>query len=561
VLRDVELELPAGLAQVTPRSLDPVRAGSETFVLARLTQPEVRGQVRLKGKVAGETFEQTYPLTVVPSSSAGNAFVPRLFAAKKIAELDRDPSLGAKLLGVELSKRYAVASRHTSLLVLESEAMFKAFGLDRTRLATRFSGEEGATSASADMDGEAARDALEALGADNEQAGFGVGDLSLGSSGHGGAEGKKRASAAGDLDVAAPRPASTSGPMPAPAAPAKAQRAANEIDPGWMPPPPMRRPPPRRMIPMRKVWDRKASFDSANLLAGPAQTRLPALQLELASRPDSRDLTAEALSLFSSSSRLAEAEELATKWSGRDALDPDALLARADLAARRGDRARSLRILSGFADVRPGDASIHQRLFDLYTASGDATLACRHAVTATELAPTAETLARATSCASSQGLGDLAAQLRAGAAAPVREAAERLLAKGLPTSTVNGDVQLSATWQGGQDLDFALIDAKGQRLSWSSGPRKFVPKARDAVSTSTETLGFAGLTSGSYALEVTRAARAAGSTAASPQSGEVVLRLPGGETRRVPFTLTSERAELGSLRVYFTSRLVPMEGW
>src|SRR5262249_12631073 len=72
-LRDPEIELPSGLSQVTPARLDPIRAGGETFVVARMTGSEVAGTVKLRGRVAGEKFEQTYPLKVVSTTSAGNA--------------------------------------------------------------------------------------------------------------------------------------------------------------------------------------------------------------------------------------------------------------------------------------------------------------------------------------------------------------------------------------------------------------------------------------------------------------------------------------------------------
>jgi hypothetical protein len=78
---------------------------------------------------------------VAHDAAPGNAFVPRLFAAAKIAELERTGGALAKPMIVELSKRFAVASQFTSLLVLESEAMFKAFGLDRGSVAPTFTGE------------------------------------------------------------------------------------------------------------------------------------------------------------------------------------------------------------------------------------------------------------------------------------------------------------------------------------------------------------------------------------------------------------------------------------
>lgn len=143
VLSDVTVELPAGLAELTPSRIDPVPAGGETFVFARMTSGvRASGDVVVRGRVGNESFEQRYPLDVSASTTAGNAFVPRMFAAAKIGDLERTGSSDDKPRIVALSKRFGVASRHTSLIVLESEAMFKAFGLDKNGIASRFTGED-----------------------------------------------------------------------------------------------------------------------------------------------------------------------------------------------------------------------------------------------------------------------------------------------------------------------------------------------------------------------------------------------------------------------------------
>ncbi|HXU03983.1 MAG TPA: VIT domain-containing protein, partial [Polyangia bacterium] len=80
-LRDVTLTLPEELHEVAPRKLDTIAAGSEAFVVARLAGAEAAGTIVLRGKLGTRDFEQRYPIKIVPSSGAGNAFVPRLFAA------------------------------------------------------------------------------------------------------------------------------------------------------------------------------------------------------------------------------------------------------------------------------------------------------------------------------------------------------------------------------------------------------------------------------------------------------------------------------------------------
>ena len=76
VLSDVTVELPAGLAELTPSRIDPVPAGGESFVFARMTSGvRASGDVVVRGRVGNESFEQRYPLDVSASTIAGNACV------------------------------------------------------------------------------------------------------------------------------------------------------------------------------------------------------------------------------------------------------------------------------------------------------------------------------------------------------------------------------------------------------------------------------------------------------------------------------------------------------
>jgi hypothetical protein len=148
-LSDVRLELPAGISQVSPARLDPIVAGNELIVSGRLDSSELKGDAVLRGNIDGRPFEQRYHLDLAASDSNGNAFVPRLFAAARIGDLERDGSDSAKREAVLLSTQLGVASRYTSLLVLESEAMYKAFGLDNARKAPEYTADLDADGASA----------------------------------------------------------------------------------------------------------------------------------------------------------------------------------------------------------------------------------------------------------------------------------------------------------------------------------------------------------------------------------------------------------------------------
>ncbi|WP_438016365.1 FecR domain-containing protein [Sorangium sp. So ce315] len=588
VLRDPEIELPPGLTQVTPARLDPIRAGGEAFVVARMSSgADVAGEIRLRGRVSGERFEQTYPVAIAAAAGAGNAFVPRLYAAAKIAELEETGGDAQKPAIIELSRRFSVASRFTSLLVLESEAMFKAFGLERGGLASAFTGEEQAERVSASAAGEPddaaegahAFDDIEAEAPDAMAKSKGerlksAGDLGLSGSGFGGG---------GRSSIDALPPARPPAPAPKAARPSgppsldREQRAAVAEEPASVDaprpaatsaPPPTWQPPPRRMIPMRRVFDRRVSFDATNTLAPEGAAKTAGAEAELAASPDSRDRTMRLHALYATTGRLGEAQELTARWSGRDALDPDALIARADLAARQGDRDRAARILGGLADVRPGDRAIQARLAELWDAAGRPAFACQHRVALADLAPAdAQLVAAAIRCAGEGGMGELASQLRLDVTSAIRAEVDRRLARpdaGQPAG-LQGDVQLSAEWSGGADLDLALIDAQGRRLSWMGSTLGSVGvRSRDATSTRAESLALRNLPRGSYLVEISRASSGDGASLSPPSGapdvvrGELTLRL-AGETRKVPFTLEGARRELGTVRVFFTSRLVPVD--
>ncbi|MEO5726448.1 MAG: hypothetical protein ABI134_05355, partial [Byssovorax sp.] len=522
VLRDVEVELPAGLSQVSPARLDPIRAGGETILVARMSNRNLEGTIKIRGRVAGERFEQSYPLKLTASTSSGNAFVPRMFAAAKIADLERAGDESQKATVIELSKRFAVASRFTSLLVLESEAMFKAFGLDRNASGPAFTGEIGADSSTSDAVGEAEEElaAVQAgakakgdFGGERSEAkksesrdafddegtgqGFGSGHGRLGGTRAGGGLSAPQASPAPAPTMPPADPFTDSPAQQAPRSPAKV--AAGPLNPwGSSSPPPPPRDRGRRLVPMRKVFDRKVSFDAGNTFIAQNAGKLLAAESAIAASPDSRDRTVDLFALYSTAGRLGEAQELTAKWSSRDALDPDALMARADLAARQGDRDRAVRILGGLADVRPNDRAVQTRLADLQEAAGNLALGCEHRLALADIAMSdARLVADAVRCSRSQGMLDLASRLELDTTEKVREAVTRLLIAATPAQKpLSGDVQVSAEWSGGADLDVALIDAQGKRTSWLGSAGKATTAARDVTSQRNETLAVSALPQG-----------------------------------------------------------------
>jgi hypothetical protein len=160
-------------------------------------------------------------------------------------------------------------------------------------------------------------------------------------------------------------------------------------------------------------------------------------------------------------------------------------------------------------------------------------------------------------------MAELADAIRRDADDKTRDALDKQIAAQIavkPGAAVRGDVQLSADWNDAADVDIALIDAQGKRMSWLGGTNsKVTVSALDATSTHSESLGFLGLGSGSYVVEVTRAG-GADRSANDVVRGNLTIRMPGGGTRKIPFALNGARAEVGTIRVFFESRLVPIDG-
>ncbi len=609
-LSDVRVDLPPGLTGVTPTAMDSIPAGGEAFVYARMTGSAAHGNVVLRGRVHGQPFEASYPADIAASTSAGNAFVPRLFAAAKIADLERQGRVEDKEAIIALSQRFAVASRYTSLLVLESDAMFKAFGLDRNAIDAGFSGETGATSTTSDStdtritDGDAPGKDAEAQKeeraggeknkGDADLDGFGNGLGSLGTHAAGPvpaadkpmdakvpAEARPQsapaASATPDAAAPSPPPPPTTATVPPLQPRGSAGAGADDISdllrkgdnakrkviavdegPGWTPPAHHGPVGGRAMIPMRKAWDRKATFIAGNLMATQLASSISDLESAAKASPDSRDKTVALYQALMATGRIGEASELASKWSERDALDVDALVARADVAAMNGDREKSLRILSGLADIRPGDKAIQQRLVATFGEMNAPTLACQHRISLADIDPTdATAVASAALCSQNLRIWTVSSAQHDEVDPSQRDRVQSLMKTvKLDAPTVVGDVRLEAKWNTRADLDVALVDRNGHRLSVLGSSLKNVSMTcSNAAGATDETCGVNGLTSGNFVIEIARA-----TPGTTPISGSVLLTLPGGGTQSVPFTLLGNRVEVGTMNVFFTSRLVPVDG-
>jgi len=569
-LRDVEVVLPEGLQAAAPEHLDTILAGAEASLGARMNSDTVEGSLILRGKVGDTPFEQRYPVRVSATDNAGNAFVPRIYAAARIGDLEQNGSAEAKKEALSLSTRFAVASRYTSLLVLESEAMFQAFGLKPNAEAPEFTGED-----LAEQNEAKAELALPGEGEANAPA-EAAGDSS--------SEKKRATDASGNPAVTstpfgalgASEAAPAMAPKAAPArAPAPASRAAGasplRLDEGdrFAEPPPMvaqnpqRRamplspptPPRRRLIPMRRVWDRKGEIVTTRFVPlGASISAVADAERALSAAPDRRSNVKKAYSLYAASADLGRATSLVERWAGKEPLDPDVLTARADLAARRGDRELAVRILGSVVDVRPDDVASQKRLARLYRWSGRPDLGCRHAMAIAELRSSdAKLLADALRCARGGTASRWASEALGLADEKTAHAAEALADSPGPDDTrLVGDLRVEATWSENADLDLALLHPEGHRVSWLGAPTRELISARDVLARDREGLALNGAKPGEYVVEIVRSAGSA-----DPVHGDITV-FAAGETRRIPFTLEGDRMTIAIASIKLVPRLVPL---
>lgn len=575
-LTDVRLELPPGLTEVAPERLENLAAGDEAVIVARMTRPRVSGTVVLRGVVGTEPFEARYPLDVEAASGPANGFVPRLYAATRIVDLERKGDADSKQRAIELSSRFDVASRYTSLLVLESPAMFRAFGLDNQRSFPEWTGEEETQEASAEAESEPA----------NESSASAKVAVSGGSgpSSSGARQARSSSRARESASAPAPKPIrsrcgcargdlkcemrcaanESSSPRPSYSPPANAAEAAPST-PQFAQPPPMDiaadveptrppSPPPRgrrSWIPMRRTWVRSGEFDSSRTTPRVAGVKeISAAERHFAEAPESREALRKLYVLYALSGDLARAGDLAERWSTKDPLDPGALTARADLAARKGDRETAIRILGSVVDVRPSDVGAQERLARLYRWSAKPALGCRFLVALAEFRPDdARVLTEAVRCSQDtqdRVIGELLLQ---SAKDDVRARVEKLLASGHKDEMLSGDFRIEARWDGDVDVDLSLLHPDGHRVSWLGAPTRSVITATDVLSLEREGLALRGATPGEYVVEVVRG------EGSGPVSGTLDITI-GQRREKVRFTLDDARQAVGVARVSLTEHLV-----
>jgi tetratricopeptide (TPR) repeat protein len=589
-LEDATFELPEGLSDVAPTALPTIRAGEEVIVSARLDRPSDSGDEIVLGTGGGEAFEQRYPVTVEPSTSAGNLFVPAQWASSTIERLELEGRGEDEARIIALSKAYSVMSRHTSLLVLESESMFRAFGIDReAQQQAAWTGDEAAEGSISlgELGVESETDLLQgavasageaesagATGTLGGLAGHGRGGGGTGSGYGAGAslgglrarrsaapmdgdmagldDSIARADRAAEAPLAEPREASRQQVARRPAT-TTAAPAAPMAGGAAMPTVPMQPRGPGQW--MRRVWVRVGDVSSSNEITFREQEAARVAEQNLAALPDSRDRHRIAVRALARAGNVSRALEVADAWIARDRMDPEALAARADLLARSGRRDEALRVLTGIVDLRPDDAVLQERLANAFDRAGQSERSCSHRVAMAEIDTTnADRVGAAVRCERATGRSSMAdVLLRSVREERTRERAARVAGEAATPLPSRGDLFLDASWSGGDDVDLTLIAPDGSRISWMGGRTNVVATAPTA--SGTETLGLRSATAGNYLIEVSRTS----ATDRRPITGSIRVRVLDA-TETIRFTLRGDREVVGRAIVRREQRMESVGG-
>lgn len=547
-LRNATVELPAGLADVAPSILPTIRAGEEILLAARLGAG-VKGDVILRGDVGGKPFEQRYPLDLAVSSAAGNGFVPRLWATLAIEQLERRGEGDPRTKIVALSQAFGVMSRETSLLVLESQAMFDAFGVDRSSPTAKWTGEdqldEVVTAGSIPMTtptsgtGTAAAEPTKPSAAAAPAAPR-TATKSLDEGAAGKADSARESAPA--KKAPAPTPMDKADEKMAPSVGlGKSAGGAGVLGGDFASR--------QGMVAMRRTWVRVPSVSPYDGINENIKKAIENSEAALAKSPDSREKHRALVQALAYGGEIDRAREVANKWLERDKLDPQALGYQADLLGRDGQRELALRTLAGLVDLDADRAALHERMVRAYETAGRMSQACAHRIALVALSPKDAAIAGATMrCLRSIGHDD-DAQIVAKDLADdsLRAAAEKAATIPVAAPKLGGDLVVNAHWEAAADLDLSIITPTGERVSWMGGRADVV--VGDAANNQKEQLALKSIKRGNYLIEVSR-----GETSIGPIRGSIDVTVLGTK-KTLPFELLGSRVVVGRLAVSLEERL------
>jgi tetratricopeptide (TPR) repeat protein len=309
---------------------------------------------------------------------------------------------------------------------------------------------------------------------------------------------------------------------------------------------------------MRRVWERIGKIEVPPAPISPAAiARRQSLEQRVREHAESRDALRNLYIAEFLAGDLEAAGRSAERWSEKDPLDVDALTARADLAAQRGERELAIRILGSVVDVRPGDYKAQWRLARLHRWAGRPELGCRYSLAVAQLMlRDAKLVSEAIGCARDVGDDRTADELLGALESSVRNEVEQLARKRRSGDELSGDFRVQASWEGSEhDVDLVILDPAGFRVSWLGAPTRSVISAADVLSVHREALALRGASPGRYAIELVRSAGGSG-----PVRGTVSLRV-GKNEQSTPFELDGDRTRVATVTLRNEAKLVPLQRW
>lgn len=634
---DIELDLPDGMVAVHRHGTAGLRPGDSLVLLGKLARPVHDDVVvRTRGPEGPVEARFRVDLEADRASPADHRHLPRTWAQAEIAHLTQTRGAAAQAEIIALSKHYTVMSRHTSLIVLENDAMYREFNVVRAAKNTdKWDGnlpttvtESTVTTKSAEAKPEeeplaesagtatpteeaekrsdlpappvmpdpsaapdtgaggvpggiiggvadpaakgrgpskgdepfgfdAPADAPSADRRDREEDGdderladVDVGDEggdageSLGSTGGGKSGGGASGAPAENKDDAKKaKPKS-------PAAPSK--RPSSSLDPIWdgggggwggdL----------DRGRGGRPGWWRPAPQLKTRLVASPdakALARVEALRVAVTADPTQR--TAHG-NLVRAALRAGHAQslEFARAWAEVDPDHPAALMSLADAMAADGDP-MSLRAYESVLEVQPFAERQHAELARTYESKGDLVRACSHRRAVVSIDPQdgsnhielARCLAREGRAREAQDVVDDGTRRATSGGRELALVSSELAARAVVPATFDlhgrSELELDLTWSGEGDLELAVVDTKGRRLS---GLRP-EGKVRVRESSGREQLTMKKVKKSVF-VEVTRpAASRSLEGERGAVRGELVVKTPSG-TKRIPVSVSE-----GTVRV------------
>jgi hypothetical protein len=226
------------------------------------------------------------------------------------------------------------------------------------------------------------------------------------------------------------------------------------------------------------------------------------------------------------------------------------MLALADMLAARGDPAAA-RAYASAIEVQPYSRKLHERMAIAMSSKGDLTRSCSHrrAIVSIDPAPGAHHTAlarclwRAGEVSSARRVlsdGELRARSGRTAIRKLSEEIDRGVAPPLADVRLHGgaDLRATLTWADSVDLDIAVVDRRGRRLSSLRPDRVRVQEAQGR-----EVLTLKSVV-GSVFIEVTRAAPHGNK---GPVRAELVIRTPHG-SRTFPVSIERGTVRIARLR-------------